>query len=112
MSRALSADYLSLLIAVQENPLGTIDELAKRVGISKPTATKRLEILHGRNKYFIVNPLLDYHNLGLEAVDLLVDVSDHEGILLLEKTATSHPYTAYRGRCYSICSSQGCFVWP
>ncbi|NHJ14893.1 MAG: Lrp/AsnC family transcriptional regulator [Candidatus Thorarchaeota archaeon] len=97
----LSGDYLSLLIAIQENPLGTIDELSQRTGTSKPTVAKRLEKLQDE-KVFRVQPLLDYHYLGLEAVDAIVRTETLEGILRIEEIAKKHPYTTYRARCYGF----------
>lgn len=99
----LSGQYLSLLIAIQEKPFGTIEELAARANISKPTAAKRLRLLQGEGgtkRYFVVNPLLNYYSLGLESIDVLVETSDLEGTKTIEKLAQAHPYTAYRCRTY------------
>ncbi len=72
---------------------------------------KRLRQLQGSTdgrQYFAVTPLLNYYNLGLEAVDVLLEVPDYSSILKLEELARAHPYTAYRCRCYG--SINGLFL--
>ncbi len=73
MTNALTGDYLSLLIALQENPLGTVDELHMVTGNSKPTVAKRLRELQGHTeigkrkttqRYFVVKPLMNINKLG------------------------------------------------
>jgi DNA-binding Lrp family transcriptional regulator len=95
----ISGEYLSLLIAIQEDPFSTIEELARKTGASKPTVAKRLRELQ-EQKLFRVKPLLNYHNLGQEAVDVMLETDSLEKILRLEEIATKHPYTSYRARCY------------
>ncbi|MHA1771082.1 MAG: hypothetical protein ACTSYL_12945 [Candidatus Thorarchaeota archaeon] len=92
-----------MLIAIQEKPFGTIEELANRAKISKPTAAKRLRILQGAGggkKYFTVSPLLNYYNMGLESVDVLLETNNLEDMKIIEQVAYHHPYTAYRCRTY------------
>ncbi|NWF95662.1 MAG: Lrp/AsnC family transcriptional regulator [Candidatus Thorarchaeota archaeon] len=99
----LTGQYLSLLIAVQENPFGTIDQIAKAAEVSKPTAVKRIKELQGLENgraYFSVTPLLNYYNLGLETVDVLLETPDAASTQAIERVAKAHPYTVYRCRCY------------
>ncbi|MGY5854174.1 MAG: hypothetical protein RTU92_11445 [Candidatus Thorarchaeota archaeon] len=109
MTNALTGDYLSLLIALQENPLGTVDELHRITGNSKPTIAKRLRELQGysgvgkrttKRRYFVVKPIMDINKLGFEFVDVVVGTKSHKSMLRLEKIADDHPYTSYRGRCF------------
>ncbi|MGY5875898.1 MAG: Lrp/AsnC family transcriptional regulator [Candidatus Thorarchaeota archaeon] len=109
VTNALTGDYLSLLIALQENPLGTVDELHRITGNSKPTVAKRLRELQGylgvgkratKRRYFVVKPILDIHKLGFEFVDVVLGTKSHKSMLRLEKIADDHPYTSYRGRCF------------
>lgn len=102
-------DYLSLLIALQNNPFGTTDELSDESDISKPTVIKRLRVLQGAEpivpetspkKYFTVEPILDYSTLGLEPVDILAETKTLDGVKALEQIALAHPYTVYRSRCF------------
>jgi DNA-binding Lrp family transcriptional regulator len=95
----LSREYLKLLLAVQENPFGTIAELAKSTGTSKPTVAKRLKQL-GDRRLFVVRPLLNDYNLGFDFVDVLLETKNLEGVKRLEEIAVKHPYTSYSGRCY------------
>ncbi|MFW9909621.1 MAG: hypothetical protein ACFFEF_13700 [Candidatus Thorarchaeota archaeon] len=109
---SLNLRYLPLLAAIQENPLGTLDELAKRAEMSRPTVAKRLEELQGyreigdakdkapMKKYFYVNPLLNLESLGLELVQAFVEVKSYKKLETMEVLTTNHPYTSYRGRCY------------
>ncbi len=99
MPEEISGEYLSLLIAIQEDPFSTIDELARRTGTSKPTVAKRLRELQEK-KLFRVKPLLNYYNLGQEAVDILLETDSLDNIKRLEEIAAKHPYTTYRARCY------------
>jgi DNA-binding MarR family transcriptional regulator len=79
----LTGEYLSLLLAVQGNPFGTVEELAKETGTSRPTVTKRLDALH-KKRIFVVKPLLNNFNLGLEQVDVLLETKDLNGTLMLD----------------------------
>jgi DNA-binding Lrp family transcriptional regulator len=103
----LPGAYLSLLMAIQENPLSTVSDLVDRVEGSKPTVIKRLAFLK-ENQYFQVKALLNYHNLGFEAIDLFLDTSNLRDVKRLEAVATNHPYTAYRSRCFG--SHNGLFL--
>ncbi len=108
----LTERYLSLLTALQNNPFGTADELAEAAKISKPTVLRRLQALNGSDdvyedsdlpsgeQYFVVKPLLNFRELGLEQVDALIDVKHADMIEQLEEIAKSHPYTIYRSRCF------------
>jgi DNA-binding Lrp family transcriptional regulator len=95
----LSREYLKQLLAVQENPFGTIAELAKSTGTSKPTVAKRLKEL-GDRRLFVVRPILNDYNLGFEFVDVLIETKNLQGTKRLEEIAEKHPYTSYCGRCY------------
>ncbi|MHA1769257.1 MAG: hypothetical protein ACTSV3_05335 [Candidatus Thorarchaeota archaeon] len=99
--------YLSLLMAIQEDPLSTVSDLVSRVKGSKPTIIKRLKYLR-ENQYFWVQALLNNHNLGFEAVDVLLDTHSLDDVKRLEQVVTNHPYTVYRSRCFG--SHNGLFV--
>jgi len=95
----LASGYRSLLVAIQENPFGTIAELAEKSGISKPTAAKRIRQLQAK-RIFMVKPLLNNRVLGFDFVDLFLESSDIESVKRIEKIADKHPYTSYLGRCF------------
>ncbi|TFG28842.1 hypothetical protein EU528_10645 [Candidatus Thorarchaeota archaeon] len=96
---SLSGAHLSLLMALQENPLATVTELVERVEGSKPTIIKRLSFLK-KHRYFNVKALLNEHNMGFDAVDVFLDASNLKFVERLERMATHHPYTGYRSRCF------------
>ncbi|MGY5875459.1 MAG: hypothetical protein RTU30_06920, partial [Candidatus Thorarchaeota archaeon] len=103
----LSGEYLSLLIALQEEPFANISTLVERVKASKPTVIKKLKHLKEKRAYY-VQPILNYHNLGYQAVDVLLDTKNFNDVKRLEEIATNHPYTAYRSRCFG--SHNGLFL--
>jgi hypothetical protein len=92
----MTVQDLMLLMAIQENPFETT------------TAAKKMRELQGnivkpgvpQTKFFIVMPLLNYSNLGLEPVDVLLEAKNLKSVIQLEEIARKHPYTAYRGRCF------------
>jgi len=96
---SLSGAHLSLLMALQENPLATVTDLVERVEGSKPTVIKRLSFLK-RNRYFNVNALLNEHNMGFDALDVFLDAKNLKAVERLEQMAMHHPYTGYRSRCF------------
>ena len=95
----LTGRHLSLLLAVRENPFGTVEELAKRTGTSRPTAAKTLDELH-KKRIFVVKPLLNNFNLGLEQIDVILETEDLNGTYKLEEMARRHPYTSYNVRIF------------
>ena len=99
MTEQLTREYLSLLLAVQENPFGTIAELAKSTGTSKPTVAKRLKYLADR-RLFVVKPVLNNSCLGFDFVDVFLETKNLAGAKRLEEVSDKHPYTSYCGRCY------------
>jgi len=96
---SLSGVYLSLLMAIQENPLATVTELVDRVEGSKPTVIKRLSYLRKHN-YFYVNALMNMYNMGLDNVEVFLDTTNLRNVERLERLALNHPYTSYRSRCF------------
>ncbi len=99
MPEQLARGYLSLLIAIQENPFGTIDELAKRSGTSKPTTVRRIRELQAQ-RLFVVKPLLNNRNLGFDFFDVFLETSSIDGVKRIESIGEKHPYTSYNGRCF------------
>ncbi len=103
---------MELLIAIQENPLATLEWLAQRTRKSKPTIAKRLVILEGsrpqnvfmqdpeQGRIYTVSPLLNYHNLGFEYFGAVVETESLKQTQKLEKLIVKHPYILHRSRCY------------
>ncbi|MFW9977316.1 MAG: winged helix-turn-helix transcriptional regulator [Candidatus Thorarchaeota archaeon] len=107
----LSDDILTLLIAVQEKPLATIDELSNRTGISKPTVAKRMKLLEGvqpsetaqhhpEGRYFTTAPIIDNQAIGLEFFGVMIETANIDNMRSMEKIADKHPYTQYSVRCF------------
>jgi len=92
-------DY-ALILALEVNPLATISELAKKLNISRPTIRSRLAILKEKGiikkKVAFVNP----EKLGLERINVIVEVENFHNLQYVEKLCWEHPYTQYRARLY------------
>ena len=90
-----------------------IEQLAKRVGLSRTTVSRDLKWLSGETKgssrkYFRVSPTLNETALDLETVDVFLEAPDLKSIKRLETLCDEHPYTKYRARCFG--SHSGLFV--
>lgn len=96
---SLGGSHLSLLMAIQENPLATVTELVNRVAGSKPTVIKRLSYLR-KNEIFKVRALLNLNNMGFDTIEVFLDTTNLKDVEKLERMATNHPYTLYRSRCF------------
>jgi DNA-binding Lrp family transcriptional regulator len=82
-----------------------IDQLARRVGLSRTTVSRDLKWLSGETadssrKYFRVVPDFNEPALAMETVDVFFEASDLNSLELLEKLCDEHPYTKYRARCF------------
>nr|NHJ85746.1 hypothetical protein [Asgard group archaeon] len=51
-------------------------------------------------KCFNVVATTNLWNLGLESLDIIVEVDNEEKTQLIEKLSFTHPYTFYRARCF------------
>lgn len=105
MTQRLTGKHLSLLLALQEAPMETVEKLAEAVGYSRTTVSQNLKWLAGESKdseksYFRVAPELDETALGLETVDVFFKTDNFPEIKQLESLCDRHPYTKYRARCY------------
>ncbi len=101
----LSADHLSILLAIQDRPLATVKEIAETTKIPRGRASKLLRWLLGessdnKKKYFRVVPVLDETALGLETVDVFIEAPRLSQLKMVEQLCEKHPYTKYRARCY------------
>ncbi|MFW9843905.1 MAG: AsnC family protein, partial [Candidatus Thorarchaeota archaeon] len=105
MTNRLGAKYLTLLVALQENPMGKIEQIAKRVGLSRTTVSRDLKWLSGEHQkssrwFFRVGPSFNEFALGLETVDVFLETSHFDSLAKLEAFCDSHPYIKYRARCF------------
>ncbi|NHJ03434.1 MAG: winged helix-turn-helix transcriptional regulator [Candidatus Heimdallarchaeota archaeon] len=92
---------LSLLIALQENPLAPASKLAKAIGHSTPTVISRLSILKEENSYYNVFADIKPETLELEIIDTIIQIDNIESLEYFEKVICyNHPFTLFRIRCY------------
>ena len=92
---------LELLIALQENPLAPASQLAKAVKLSTPTVITRLDLLKQDKSYYKVIADLDPDILGMEILDVLLEIENLENVEYFEKVICyNHPYTLFRSRCF------------
>ncbi len=100
----IGINHLRVLVALQQLPLGTYDELSERVGLSKSVVynyVKQLSSWPGTGtQYFVVAAVPHLENLGLELLDVLVAADNENKIQRLESICHRHPYTVYRARCF------------
>lgn len=92
---------LELLIALQENPLAPASKLAKTVNLSTPTVITKLDLLKKDKSYYNVFAHVVPETLGLEIIDILVEIDSIENTEFFEKEICyKHPYTLFRIRCF------------
>ena len=92
---------LSLLIALQENPLAPASKLAKAIGLSTPTVISRLATLKQENSYYNVFADIKPESIELEIIDLIIQINEISNLEYFEKEICyNHPYTLFRIRCF------------
>ena len=92
-------DY-QIVLKLESNPLISYSDLADELGVSWPTAKRKLNDLKSRG--VIRSPVAIYNikNLGLKRVTVIWSLKDVENLILMEKLCDLHPYTHYRVRGY------------
>lgn len=109
----LHGRHISILMALQEEPMISVSELTERISFSQATLYKDLKWLSGEHpkskfRYFRVVPDFNEAALGLETVDVMIQVSNFEQYAELEEILDNHPYTKYRIRTHG--ATNGLFV--
>jgi DNA-binding Lrp family transcriptional regulator len=89
---------LTIITALGKNPLGTVQEIAKRTGMTCATISIRLKKLRQTGALFSVSAQLTYPVLGLEPVVTFIE-APFKSLSRLEALFDRHPYTRYRVRC-------------
>ncbi|MHA1775300.1 MAG: hypothetical protein DRO88_10490 [Promethearchaeia archaeon] len=100
----IAAREMQVLMALEQDPLGTYDELAQISGISKSVVFNILRKLE-RNEnesesFFRVVAHPNLLNLGLEVVDVISTINNRNQLLNLIKLGISHPYTIFQAFVY------------
>ncbi len=99
----LSIREKRVLIALQEKPLATFDELASMTNLSKSVVfgiVKKLEGPPNFISYFQVKGLPHLYNLGLEHVDVIVKADSEKKLQIIMKVGDEHPYIVFYNRTY------------
>ncbi len=99
----LSIIEKNVLIALQENPLATFDELASMTEKSKSVVfgiVKKLEGPPNSIPYFSVKGLPHLENLGLEFVNVIVKADSEKKLQITKKVGDEHPYITLYNRTY------------
>lgn len=99
----LSIREKGVLIALQEKPLATFDELAFMTDLSKSVVfgiVKKLEGPTNSTPYFSVKSYPHLYNLGLEIVDVIVKADSEKKLQFIKKVGDVHPYITYYNRTF------------
>jgi len=100
----LSEKDIKVLMALEEVPLATFDELAIITGFPKSSVFNIYDSLiqetEDQKSLFTVYALPNLRNLGMEIVDVLVEAPHYVQYKFLRELCLEHPYTAYEARTY------------
>ena len=99
----LSIREKRVLIALEEKPLVTFNELASMTGLPKSVVfgiVKKLEGPPNSNPYFQVKGYPHLYNLGLELVDVIVKADTEKKLQIIKKVGDEHPYITFYNRTY------------
>ena len=92
-----------VLIALQEKPLATFDEIVSMTKISRSVVFRIVKKLEGPANsipYFSVKGLPHLDNLELEIVDIIVKADSDKKLQTIKKVCDEHPYITYYSRSY------------
>jgi DNA-binding Lrp family transcriptional regulator len=99
-SELLSTKDYDLLLTLESNPLANYSELADSLNQSWVTVKKRVQNLQKQG--IIRNPSVEINNskLGLDRVNIMVELANFDKVRLIEMFCDLHPYTLYRARVF------------
>jgi DNA-binding Lrp family transcriptional regulator len=92
-------DY-QIVLKLESNPLISYSDLAEELGVSWPTAKRKLNDLKSRGVIRTPVAIYNIKNLGLQRITVIWSIKNVENLILMEKLCDLHPYTHYRGRGY------------
>jgi len=92
-------DY-QIVLKLESNPLMSYSDLAKDLGVSWPTAKKRINDLKSRGVIRTPVAIYNFRTLGLQRLAVIWSLKTTDDLLLMEKFCDIHPYTHYRVRGY------------
>ena len=103
-NRTFSPQELQILIALQEKPNSTLEELAKATKFSTSLVYKIMKRLTDTVNYdkpaFSITAHPNLFSLGLEVIDVIVKCKNLSQIKLMHQLSKLHPYTIYRAKCF------------
>ncbi|UCG01303.1 MAG: winged helix-turn-helix transcriptional regulator [Candidatus Heimdallarchaeota archaeon] len=92
-------DY-QIVLKLESNPLISYSDLADELGVSWPTAKRKLNDLKSRGVIRTPVALYNIKALGLQRITVIWSLESIENLTLMEKLCDLHPYTHYRVRGY------------
>ncbi|MHA2002006.1 MAG: hypothetical protein ACTSVU_07950 [Promethearchaeota archaeon] len=102
--RQLSIKEMQVLIAIQEKPQATLEELATMIPFSKSNIYKIRKNLEASKDFkkpiFTIVANLNNQKLGLQLIDIIIDANNIKQLQIVEKLCETHPYTSYRGHIF------------
>ncbi|MFX0170858.1 MAG: winged helix-turn-helix transcriptional regulator [Candidatus Hodarchaeota archaeon] len=96
----ITPEEYQIILKLESNPLISYSDLADELGVSWPTAKKRLDSL--KSQGIIRTPVSIYNAkaLGLQRITVIWALKSLKELSFLEKLCDLHPYTHYRVRGY------------
>jgi DNA-binding Lrp family transcriptional regulator len=92
-------DY-QIVLKLESNPLISYSNLADELGVSWPTAKRKLNDLKSRGVIRTPVAVYNINTLGLQRITVIWSIKNFNNLILLEKFCDIHPYTHYRVRGY------------
>ena len=89
---------LRILTALGKEPLGTVQDIGQKTGMTSATISIRLKKLRQIGALFSVSAQIAYTAMGLEPVVAFME-TPFRNLARLEVLLDKHPYTRYRVRC-------------
>ncbi|MHA2175547.1 MAG: winged helix-turn-helix transcriptional regulator [Candidatus Hodarchaeales archaeon] len=96
----ISPEDYQIILLLESDPLMPYSKLADELGVSWPTAKKRLADLKARGVIRTPVALVNPQVLGLRRLSVIWSVQTIDDLIRLEKLCDAHPYTIYRSRGY------------
>lgn len=96
----LEIEEFLILQEIFKNPVIPYSHLAKSVGISPPTAKKRVQQLFKKGVLYDIKAEYSPEALGLESHIFLVRVESIDKLRIVERILDLHPYLVIRSRCF------------
>ncbi|MFX1335830.1 MAG: winged helix-turn-helix transcriptional regulator [Promethearchaeota archaeon] len=97
----ISPEDYRIVLKLESNPLISYSDLADELGVSWPTAKRKLKDLKSRGVIRTPVALYNARNLALQRLTVIWSLETIDDLTWMEKFCDIHPYTHYRGRGYA-----------